>query len=216
MLGIFACSPSKDPRDTVVITQSDIDSTLVSSHTTTILGEEYRGFGTSEQKLFVLNSKGDTVVSQSDMYFDFEFRDFDGDSLKDIVVHELSNTPSVQDLLLFDRAKMTFTMVKGFNNFPDPQPIEGTGYYYSYHRSGCADNFWNSDLFYIANFKTQRVANISGNECSGEMGIVVSKVKDEQKKIVEKFPLDILEKYHDRKWGFIADYWAKNYSKFIK
>ncbi len=200
----------------VELNQSDIDSTIMTTDTTTILGEEYRGFGTNEYKLIVLNSKGDTVLNQPDLYFEFEFADFNGDNLKDIVVHRLSNVPAIQDLLLFDKVSMGFIIVSGFDKFPDPKSIQGTDYYYSYHRSGCADSFWDSDLFYIDKFETHLLANISGNECEGEKGIIVSKVIDGEKKTVDKFTLDILEKYKDRKWGFIADYWRKNHSKFIK
>lgn len=215
IVGLLACN-SKKTNDKVETTQSGIDSTIVTYDTTTILGEKYRGFGTNQYKLFVLNSTGDTVLNQSDLYFEFEFRDFNNDSLNDIVVHRLSNVPAIQDLLLFDRAKMGFTMVSGFDKFPDPKPIQGTDYYYSYHRSGCADNFWDSDLFYINKFEAHVLANISGNECEGEKGIVVSKIINGERKAVDKFTVDILEKYADQKWGFIADYWTKNYTKFTE
>jgi hypothetical protein len=214
-LGLLACN-SKQTADKVQQDQVGIDSKIVSSETTNILGEEYRGFGTNEYRLIVLNSKGDTVLNQGDLYFNFEFRDFNGDGLSDIVVHPLTNVPGIQDLLLFNKDKMSFTKVSGFENFPDPKPIHGTDYFYSYHRSGCADNFWDSDLFYIDKFETHLLANISGNECEGEKGIIVSKVVDGKKKTVNNFTIDILEKYDDRKWGFIAEYWTKNYSRFTK
>ena len=213
MLGLLGCG-SKPTADVLEEVVPGIDSTIVSFHTTTILGEEYRGFGTNQYQVVVINSKGDTVFNQADLYFDFDFYDFNGDSLDDIVIHHLSNVPAIQDLLLFDKAKTGFKMVIGFDKFPDPKPILGTDYYYSYHRSGCADNFWDSDLFYIDKFETHLLGNISGNECEGEKGIVVSKSIDGQKRILDKFPIDILEKYEDRKWGFIADYWSRNYSRF--
>ncbi|MCZ8216364.1 MAG: hypothetical protein O9262_09015, partial [Cyclobacteriaceae bacterium] len=169
-----------------------------------------------EYRIIVVNSKGDTVLNQGDLYFEFEFHDFNGDSLSDIVVHPLTNVPGIQNLLLFDKVKMSFTQVSDFESFPNPKPILGTKYFYSYHRSGCADNYWESDLFYIEEFKTHLLANISGNECEGEKGIIVSKSFAGERKIVDKFPIEILEKYDDQKWGFIADYWKKNYSKFIK
>jgi hypothetical protein len=215
ILGFLACN-SQSAVEKVEVTQSDIDSTIVSTDTATILGEEYRGFGTGEYKLIVLNSKGDTVLNQPDLYFDFEFIDFNGDSLKDIVVRRLSNVPAIQDLLLFDKTNARVTMVSGLDRFPDPKPIPNTEYYYSYHRSGCADNFWDSDLFYIDKFETHLLGNISGNECEGEKGIIVSKVIAGEKEVVDKFTLDILEKYDDHKWGFIADYWMRNYSQFTK
>lgn len=193
-----------------------IDSTIVSFQTTNILGEEFRCFGTNEYRIIIVNSKGDTVLNQGDLYFEFEFHDFNGDSLSDIVVHPLTNVPGIQNLLLFDKVKMSFTQVSDFESFPNPKPILGTRYFYSYHRSGCADNYWESDLFYIEEFKTHLLANISGNECEGEKGIIVSKSFPGEKKIVDKFTIEILEEYNDQKWGFIADYWKKNYSRFIK
>lgn len=215
LLGLLACGP-KDKEQNSWPEQSSIDSTILVTDSTTILGERYFGFGTKGPKVIVLNSEGDTVVNQPDLYFEFEFQDFNGDSLDDIVVHRLSNVPAVQDLLLFDKTKNSFVIVSGFEKFPDPKPIHGTEYFYSYHRSGCADNFWDSDLFYIDKFETHLLGNISGNECEGDKGIVVSRVVEGKEVIVDKFPVDVLEKYDERKWGFIADYWTKNYSKFIK
>jgi hypothetical protein len=215
LLGLLACNP-KGKGDNPVADQSSIDSAILITDSTTILGERYFGFGTKGPKVIVLNSKGDTVLNQTDLYFEFEFQDFNGDSLDDIVVHRLSNVPAIQDLLLFDKAKKSFLIVNGFDKFPDSKPIHGTDYFYSYHRSGCADNFWDSDLFYIDKFETHLLGNISGNECEGEKGIVVSRVVNGKEKIVDKFPVDVLEKYDDHKWGFIADYWAKNYFKFTK
>jgi hypothetical protein len=206
----FACA-SNDREQNSATNELGIDSTIVTRDTTTILGETYFGYGTNEYKLFVLNSRGDTILNQPDLYFEFEFVDFNHDSLDDIVVHYLSNVPAIQDLLLFDKTKMGFTTVRNFEKFPDPKPIPGTDYYYSYHRSGCADKFWDSDLFYINDFATVLVANISGNECEGEKGVVVSKMIDGEKKVVEKFPVEVLEKFENYKWGFIADYWTKNY-----
>src|SRR5690606_22364203 len=145
---------SKKTSEQLTIIQPDIESKIITSDTTIILGEKYIGFGTNELKLIVLNAKGDTVFNQPDLYFEFEFLDFNSDSLSDIVITRLSNVPGIQDLLLFDKTKMSFTMVGGFDKFPDPKPIHGTNYFYSYHRSGCADNFWESDLFYIDNFET--------------------------------------------------------------
>lgn len=215
MLGFIGCNV----KYTADRTEQDlqiIDRTIVSFQTTNILGEEFRCFGTNEYRIIVVNSKGDTVLNHGDLYFEFEFHDFNGDSLSDIVVHPLTNVPGIQNLLLFDKVKMSFTQVSDFESFPNPKPILGTRYFYSYHRSGCADNYWESDLFYIEEFKTHLLANISGNECEGEKGIIVSKSFAGERKIIDKFPIEILEEYDDQKWGFIADYWKKNYSKFIK
>jgi hypothetical protein len=213
--GTIACSSCR-PHNVPERAFTKIDSTIVRFDSTIILGKTYRGLGTNENKLVVLNSGGDTILDQADMYFDFEFADFNGDSLDDIVVHRLTNVGGIKDLLLFDKARLNFTLVDGFERFPDPQKIPGTDYYYSYHRSGCADAFWDSDLFYLQDFKAILLANISGNECEGEKGIIVSKIVNGEKRTFEKHTLDVLDKYSDHKWGFIADYWSRNYYRFIQ
>lgn len=195
--------------------EGDVDSTIVMSSQTKILEEKYVGFTTSEDKIIVLNAKRDTVLSQFTLYPDFEFEDFNADGLYDLIVNYLSNTPGQKDLFLFDKAKQTFVKVKDFNNYPAPEPIEGTHYYYSYHKSGCADNYWDSDLFYIDDFECHLIANISGNEGEGEKGIIVSQVYKGVKKQIDKFNIDVLREYEDVKWGFIEDYWTRNYARFV-
>ncbi|MDZ4751686.1 MAG: hypothetical protein SGI87_08745 [Flavobacteriales bacterium] len=98
----------------------------------------------------------------------FEFEDFNGERLKDIRVHCVSNTPSVQNLLLFDPRIDNFVEVADFYRYPAPEAIVVTKYFYSYHKSGCADMNWDSDLFYIENFKTVCSGNISGKWCERE------------------------------------------------
>jgi hypothetical protein len=110
LLGLLACSP-KDKGQNSGTEQSSIDSTILTTDSTTILGERYFGFGTKGPRVIVLNSKGDTILNQPDLYFEFEFQDFNGDSLDDIVVHRLSNTPAIQDLLLFDKTINSFLVV---------------------------------------------------------------------------------------------------------
>ena len=203
--------------DSVEISKkSDIDSTIISYDTTTISSEQYKAFVTADYKMYVVNSKGDTVFKKPDSYVDFVFTDFNTDGFNDILIHRISNVPGIQELILFDSVKKCFIIVKGFERFPDPKSIQGTKYFFSYHRSGCADNFWDSDLFSIDNFETHLLGNISGNECEGNIGIVVSKIVENKKKVFETFKVDTLESYNDRKWEFISDYWKNNYLKFIQ
>ena len=75
LLGLFSCTP-KDKGQNPAQVGSSIGSTIVTTDSTMILGERYLGFGTNEPKLIVLNSKGDTVLNQPDLYFEFEFYDF--------------------------------------------------------------------------------------------------------------------------------------------
>jgi len=37
-----------------------------------------------------------------------------------------------------------------------------------------------------------------------------------RKQVVDRFPVDLQEKFEDHKWGFIADYWTNNYTKFTE
>jgi hypothetical protein len=73
LLALLARS-SKDKGENPVTDQSSIDSSILITDSTTILGERYFGFGTKGPKVIVLNSKGDTVLNQPDLYFEFEFQ----------------------------------------------------------------------------------------------------------------------------------------------
>jgi hypothetical protein len=220
-----AKNPSSDTTKSVVknifsveSSQTDIDSTIVYADSAKIKGEFYIAFYKTDDVLYVVNSKGDTVLKASDLYSNFEFDDFNADGFKDIRIHYMSNVPVVQDLLLFDKTERKFKLVDDFSSFPDPNPIKGTKYYYSYHRSGCADMNWDSDLFYLASFKAIRIGNISGYECENrdiKNGIYIRKIKGDQKTLQKTIPINILEKYKDYKWGFIKDYWTKNYKRFF-
>lgn len=163
---------------------------------------------------FILNSQNDTIHNFSEGVSDIEFVDFNKNGYKDFLVHYFSNTPYVNDLALFDEVSNTFVLVDNFTFFPASQKIKGTKYYYSYHRSGCADYNWDSDLFYIENYEAIRTGNISGRGCEREeeTGIFVSKVKEDEKTLIESFPRE--PGYHHDKWDFIEEYWTKNYKRF--
>jgi hypothetical protein len=196
----------------------EIDTTLLHVDTALIFGEKYTAIYTSKDTLYVLNMKADTILKVADLHPNFEFGDFNGDGLKDIRIHYMSNVPAIQDLLLYDKSTKNFKLVDKFSNFPDPKPLEGTKYYYSYHRSGCADMNWDSDLFYIENYKAIRIGNIAGYECENrdvKDGIYIHRVQGDKETLVEKKPIGTIEKYDDYKWGFIKAYWTKNYKRFL-
>lgn len=199
-------------------TTSLIDTTLYHVDSAIILGEKYIAIYKTNDTLYVLNKKSDTILKLPDLHPNFEFNDFNGDNAKDIRIHYLSNVPAIQDLLLFVKSKRNFKLVKDFSNFPDPNPIKGTKYYYSYHRSGCADMNWDSDLFYIENYKAIRIGNISGRQCDNRDGekdaVYIHKVYNEKEILFKTLPIDTLKSYKDFKWGFIKEYWTKNYKLF--
>lgn len=107
--------------------------------------------------------------------------------------------------------------------YPDAVRLKAdSSYYYSYHRAGCADMNWASDLFKITNFKIVQVGHMYGKGCNFEVRqnpqvVEVYKVinNDEGKgKLVEKLPyLTNIPRFGD-KWDFIKNYWNKNYQKF--
>ena len=184
----------------------------------TINKKKYIGF-LKEDAFYLINSKGDTVIKQEDYYMMWEFKDFNKDGHKDVILHHSSNTGYVLDLFIFLPTTNKFKKVKDFDNFPAPEQIKGTKFYYSYHKSGCGDMNWDSDLFYIDNFKAIRIGNIAGRQCDNRDGekdaVYIHKVYGDKEKLFKTLPIDTIGKYKDFKWGFIKEYWTKNYKLFL-
>lgn len=126
----------------------------------------------------------------------------------------MSNIGGMSELIMFDSKKNQFENVKNFDNFFQPTKITNTNYWYTYHKSGCADINWGSELFKIENFEAIEVGDIKGIGCDGEEenGIFIYKVKENKKECVytEKREAG----YYSDKWDFIANYWTKNYNRF--
>lgn len=196
--------------------ESGIDSTILSIDTATIYGKFYRAMYKTDDYFYIYDLKNSVVFKSKDFNRQFEFKDFDDDGNKDLIFHIISNN-AVEYLIVFDNNKGIFRSVENFSEYPAPEPIKGTKYYYSYHKSGCADMYWDSDLFYIKDYKTIRIGNIFGSQCDKKdenYGINIYKVNGEDKKLIKTLPVDILAKYKDYKWGFLLDYWTNNYKKF--
>jgi hypothetical protein len=166
--------------------------------------------------VYALNSNKDTVFNFKTAG-DAEFLDFNQDGYKDIYIGYMTNVPDINDVALYDTVTKTFKLVKDLTNFPSPSKINGTNYYYSYHRSGCSDSNWGSDLFYIKDYKTYLIGTIEGYECesSEKKGVFVYQVNNERKKLIRSFYIKVIYKYEKYKWGFLEDYWTKNYHVFI-
>lgn len=165
---------------------------------------------------FILfDSNHDTLYKHDGLTSGYEIKDFNEDGFEDIQLNYLFNDPGVDDLLLYDTNNANFQLVKNFDNFPSAIKIKDSDYYYSYHRSGCADANWDSDLFYIQNFECFKIGNISGRGCVGveRNGIIISKIKDDKKIELEYIKREA--EYYEDKWEFIENYWKKNYKKFI-
>ncbi len=163
----------------------------------------------------VLTFKGDNPDLDIAGFDKFYFTDFNSDGFKDIRITYFSNVPGVDVLLLYDKHTRTFKMLKDFIQFPSALRLPHTRYYYSYHRSGCADMNWDSDLFKIVNFKAIRLGNIKGLECGGKEGIFITKAKGEILKAHKQFTISTISHYKNYKWGFIRNYWLHYYKEFI-
>jgi hypothetical protein len=183
--------------------------------TALIYGSRYVGhFDYSH--FYVLNSRQDTILNlPSEDFVGFEFKDFNKDGFKDIYLEWGGNMPDRYSVYVFVSSTGTFKELYNFSDFPAAASIEGTKYYYSYYRAGCADNAWGSHLFYIKDYKAIKVGNIKGEGCGIKDGIYIYKVSGEKKNLVKTLPLNMIEKYKDFKWGFIKQFWTKNYSRFL-
>lgn len=194
-----------------------VDTSIYSFQNVTIQGKKYTGFLT-HSGFQLLNSKNQTYLRHQGDYFGWKFEDFNKDGYKDIYLDKGGNTPEMFDLLLYVPLTKFFRQVKSFENFPAPVKIGTTKYYYSYHKSGCADANWDSDLFYIGNFKAIRIGNISGRQCQNsgiKDGLYINKLRNEKKILLKTLNIDTINKYKDNKWGFIEEYWTKNYELFL-
>jgi len=181
-------------------------------------GVLYRAtYKTSNLSISIVSPDGKTNLIQHSDYglSSFKFIDFYDDGYKDLLIEYLSNVPGVCELALYDKRTKKFALVDNFSEYPDPQKLRGTPLYYSYHRSGCADSDWDSNLFKIVDNKIIKIGNISGRGCDEKPGIFISKTEGREKIIIKKYPIDVIEKYKNYKWGFIKQYWERYYRKFI-
>ncbi|MET3980547.1 hypothetical protein ABIB62_003148 [Mucilaginibacter sp. UYP25] len=172
---------------------------------------------TIQGNVFVVNGKKDTIFRDSNFTRGIIFQDFDRDGYKDIKLEYTTNVPGIEDLLLYDKTEKKFKKVIGFDDFPSSLKINGTKYYYSYHRNGCADMNWTSDLFCIENYKAVKLGTINGNECgdSGiKDGIYIYKIVGGKEIEIKQLSIKTIYSYKDYKWGFIKSYWYKNYRLF--
>ncbi|TSD67112.1 hypothetical protein FFF34_006880 [Inquilinus sp. KBS0705] len=172
---------------------------------------------TSGYNVFVIGPKGDTIYKDLDGVSGVKFIDFNDDGFKDILIDYFTNVPDINDLLLYDKNKRTFRKVIDFDSYPASQSIVNSKYYYSYSRRGCADMNWESDLFYITNFKVVKIAKLEGYECgNGDIkdGIYIYRTIKDKKVKFKQLPIETIRKYKDYKWGFIKDYWSRNYKLF--
>jgi hypothetical protein len=187
-----------------------------STDTATILGIRYVGH-VDFTGFHLKTSTSKTTVNIKGEFTSVEFRDIDLDGYKDILLDHGGNIPERYSLLLYIAKWKRFQSVSNFNLFPSPVKVKRTKYFYSYHKNGCADLDWVSDLFYIENFKAKRVGKIDAVGCGTERvqpKIYIYKISGSSQKLIETFPINYVEKFEDTKWGFIKNYWFKKYKNF--
>lgn len=166
--------------------------------------------------LLILNEKFDTIYKHFDYIDEYEILDFNEDGFKDLRLDYITNTPDVIDIVLFDSNSKRFEIVKDLGYYPSSFKIKNSNYYYSYHRAGCSDLNWESDLFYIKDYRCIKIGNISGRGCNYEKrnGIFINKIVDKKEIEINWIKRDT--GYYEDKWEFIENYWTKNHLKFTK
>lgn len=165
----------------------------------------------------LIKSKKDTLTIDG-VSGNIEILKFDNDDFPDITFSYLGNNYTA-DLFLYDSKSKNYRQVDGFMEVSDSKTLTSNpNYFYSYHRAGCADMNWVSNLFYIDNFKIYQIGEIYGKGCDDEESekeIEISKIVTLDKIFtIETLPIDTIDSYDDYKWGFIKDYWNKNFEKF--
>jgi hypothetical protein len=167
---------------------------------------------------YLTTTRGKVLLQSDGGCSSWNFTDFNGDGFKDIVVSYVTNTPDENDLYLYVASSHKFVRVQHFLDFPAAERIPGTHYYYSYHHSGCADQNWDSDLFYFRDFQAVRLGNISGVGCPADdrekEAIYIHRIRGARGILVNKYPISVVGRYRKNKWGFIKQYWTSHYPLF--
>ena len=177
-------------------------------------GIEYEACITRPGIFRVKNSNGKIIYIHEDNPFDFVFSDFNGDGYSDILMNYVSNTPGIQELLLFDVNTNKFEFVEFFNSYPNSKRINESNFYYSYHSNGCADNDWGSELYKLNETKIVPLGRIKGLGCleNDENGIYIYKLNGENEELLNYIKRE--EGYWSGKFDFIEQYWRENKEVF--
>lgn len=170
-------------------------------------GRSYTAICENQEKVSILNSKNKNIFTKNIDCTFIKFEDFNKDGYKDLTV----NTTTTQNLIVYSPKIKKFQFIENFFNFPDAIHIDKTNKYYSYHRSGCADMLWDSNLFYIKDNKAIPLGNIHGDECELNR---ISITKNDKQKNIKVLSTQILGKYKNGKFGFIDSYWKKHNKEF--
>lgn len=182
------------------------------------IGSDYAILMVSLDQNLILS---DTIEGLSAIAY-FKFPDFDLDGNSDLLFDYIGNN-STYVLYLFDSSSNTFKEIKDYYQFPDAIHLKSNpNYYYSYHRAGCADMNWESDLFQIIDFKITHLANIYGQGCDFDteqnpqvLEIYKIQADNKTKELKERLQYKDCIPEFDDKWNFIEKYWNSNYQEFL-
>jgi hypothetical protein len=185
---------------------------------TVIDGVTYKATLNGDESLSIREgTKTVYYIKRADLYITFEkfagleFKDFNGDGSPDLIISYNSNIPAVKDLILYDKRTKKFVQVTNFSNYPASVRIPNTGFYYSYHPSGCADMDWDSDLYKITKYKIIPLGTISGKGCESsheKLGIFIYKMLKKKERLIKTIPITALSQYNNNKQTFINNFWS--------
>ena len=156
--------------------------------------------------------KGKDIILTDTLDFSaqLEIVDFNGDNGLDIIINFMGNVDK-QSLFLLDKSRNEFKKIADFEKYPAAKKVKDSkNLFYSYRRSGCADNYWTSDLFKIVDFKVVHLGQIFGEGCEAPMQIKIYKIKERKKDLIETLSYKVVTDNKDGKWRFIDFYWTKN------
>lgn len=201
-------------KTTQTVTQKIDQDSIIFTRDSCIINKIKFVISWNEESAYIVNQKKDTIYVVNDSGLNFPaFLDYNEDGYKDVIFHFHANNPTYE-LALFDPRANTFRLVENYTAYSGAIKIKGTNYFYSYHRSGCADSNWDSDLLIIKNYKAIRIGNIHGAGCEGEKknGIFIYKINDNDEILIKSIPRK--PGYYADKIDFIEEYWNKNYNLF--
>ncbi|QQR85424.1 MAG: hypothetical protein IPJ76_12490 [Flavobacteriales bacterium] len=169
------------------------------------------------------------VVKDLDTVFRFRgptngltVRDFDSDGHDDIIIHHITNMPGIEELIRYSTHSNGFVEVQLFSSFPSSTELQGTGLFYSYHRSGCADMNWDSDLFFLDDSMAVRVGNIHGEGCEditrtlARISYAADSGTSDDLVVMDSLVFDAGCSSGVSKWDFIREYWTANWKEFLE
>ena len=149
-----------------------------------------------------------------------ELTNFDSDQFPDLMVCYLGNNP-FYILYIFDSNTQKFRKIADYHNFPDSKQLTTEpNFYFSYHRAGCADLNWVSDLFKLENFRIHHLGHIYGQGCDADIEHEPQQIEIFDVTLAGENKLRETLNYlpnineHSDKWEFIKKYWNEYAKKF--